>query len=79
MAIVNDPEKKLELASIGSRNLDPNSNSPGSHPNESGIRAVIAVTAAGIAGGAVAGPVAAAVAGVAGAVAGGYADKASAT
>jgi hypothetical protein len=68
-------EKKIDLPPTGSRNTDPITNEPGSHPIEAGIGAAVAGVAAGVAAGAVAGPVAAAVGAAAGAVAGGYAGK----
>ncbi len=75
MATKLDPEKKVDLPPKGSRNPDPITDAPGSHPIETGIGAAVAGAASGLAVGAVAGPVAAAVGAVAGAVAGGLAGK----
>jgi hypothetical protein len=69
------PKKKADLPPKGSRNPDPITNAPGSHPIETGIGAAIAGAASGLAVGAFAGPVGAAVGTAAGAVAGGYAGK----
>jgi hypothetical protein len=69
------PEKKIDLPPKGSRNPDPITDAPGSHPIETGIGAALAGAACGMAVGAVAGPAAAAVGVAAGAVAGGYAGK----
>ena len=68
-------EKKVDLPPGGSRNPDPITDAPGSHPIETGIGAAVAGAASGLAVGAVAGPVAAAVGAAVGAVAGGYAGK----
>jgi hypothetical protein len=68
-------EKTIDLPPTGSRNPDPITDAPGSHPIETGIGAAVAGAASGVAVGAVAGPIAAAVGAAAGAVAGGYAGK----
>ena len=68
-------EKTVDLPPTGSRNPDPITDAPGSHPIEAGIGAAIAGAASGVALGTVAGPVAAAVGAAAGAVFGGYAGK----
>jgi hypothetical protein len=70
-----DPEKKIDLPPKGSRNPDPVTDQPGSHPIETGVGAAVAGAASGLAAGAVAGPVAAAIGAAAGAVAGGLAGK----
>ncbi len=75
MATMTDPEKKIDLPPRGSRNADPITDAPGSHPIETGIGAAVAGAASGLAVGAMAGPVAAAVGTAIGAVAGGYAGK----
>jgi hypothetical protein len=71
-----DAEKSVDLPPYGSRNPDPITDSPGSHPIETGIGAVIGGAASGMAVGAVGGPVGAVIgAAVGGAVAGGLAGK----
>lgn len=75
MAKLNDPEKSVDLPPKGSRNADPITDTPGSHPIETGIGAALAGAATGIAVGAVAGPIGAAIGAAAGAIAGGYAGK----
>ena len=70
-----NPEKKFDLPPRGSRNADPITHAPGSHPIETGIGAAAAGIATGMAAGAVAGPMAAAIGVAVGAVAGGYAGK----
>ena len=75
MATVTHPEKKVDLPPKGSRNPDPITDAPGSHPIETGIGAAVAGAVSGLAVGSVAGPVAAAVGAAVGAVVGGYAGK----
>jgi hypothetical protein len=75
MSVKMDPEKKVDLPPRGSRNPDPITNAPGSHPIETGIGAAVAGAASGVAAGAFAGPVGAAVGAAVGAVAGGLAGK----
>ena len=58
-----------------SRNPDPVTNAPGSHPVETGIGAAMGGAATGAAVGTVAGPVGTAIGAAAGAIAGGYAGK----
>ena len=70
-----DPEKTLDLPPYGSRNADPITDNPGSHPIETGLGAVVGGAASGVAIGMVAGPVGAAIGAAVGAVAGGYAGK----
>ena len=71
-----DPEKTVDLPPTGSRNPDPITDAPGSHPIETGIGAAIGGAASGAAVGAVGGPIGAIVGGiVGGAIAGGYAGK----
>jgi hypothetical protein len=70
-----NPEKKFDLPPRGSRNADPITDAPGSHPIETGIGAAAAGVVTGAAAGAVAGPMAAAIGVAVGAVAGGYAGK----
>src|SRR5687767_10745439 len=71
-----DPEKTIDLPPHGSRNPDPITDSPGSHPIETGVGAAIGGAASGMAVGAVGGPVGAVIGAIAGgAVAGGYAGK----
>lgn len=72
---IDDRRKKVDLPPTGSRNPDPITDAPGSHPIETGIGAAVAGAASGLAVGAVAGPVAAAVGAAVGAVAGGLAGK----
>jgi hypothetical protein len=72
---VNTTQKKADLPPKGSRNPDPITDQPGSHPIETGIGAAVAGAASGLAAGAVAGPVGAAVGAAVGAVAGGLAGK----
>lgn len=72
-----DPEKTVDLPPTGPRNADPVTDTPGSHPIETGVGAVLGGAASGLAVGTLtAGPLGA-VAGaiVGGAVAGGYAGK----
>jgi len=75
MASRKDPEKKVDIPPTGSRNPDPITDAPGSHPVETGIGAAIGGAATGAAVGTVAGPVGTAVGAAVGAVAGGYAGK----
>jgi hypothetical protein len=75
MATKLENEKKVDLPPKGSRNADPITGTPGSHPIETGLGAAAAGAVSGMAVGAVAGPVAAAVGAALGAVAGGYAGK----
>lgn len=71
-----DPEKTVDVPPYGSRNADPLTDSPGSHPVETGIGAVLGGVASGLAVGAVGGPVGAVIGGIAGgALAGGLAGK----
>jgi len=71
-----DPEKTADLPPTGSRNPDPITDAPGSHPIETGVGALVGGAASGAALGAVGGPVGAIVGGIiGGAVAGGYAGK----
>ena len=70
-----NPEKKVDLPPTGSRNADPITHAPGSHPIETGIGAAAAGLASGLAVGAVTGPVGAAIGAAVGAVAGGFAGK----
>ncbi|MFO0952870.1 MAG: hypothetical protein U0835_17315 [Isosphaeraceae bacterium] len=70
-----DPEKTVDVPPRGSRNPDPITNAPGSHPVETGIGAAAGGALSGMAVGAVAGPVTAAVGAALGAVAGGLAGK----
>jgi hypothetical protein len=72
---VNTTQKKADLPPKGSRDPDPITNQPGSHPIETGIGAAVAGAASGVAAGAVAGPVGAAVGAAVGAVAGGLAGE----
>ncbi|QDU22959.1 hypothetical protein [Urbifossiella limnaea] len=72
-----DPEKTVDLPPYGPRNPDPITNTPGSHPIETGVGAVLGGVATGLAVGTLtAGPLGA-VAGaiVGGAAAGGLAGK----
>jgi uncharacterized protein (TIGR02271 family) len=75
MAAKRDREKKVDLPPKGSRNPDPITDAPGSHPIETGVGAAVGGAASGLAVGAVAGPVGAAVGAAVGAVAGGLAGK----
>jgi uncharacterized protein (TIGR02271 family) len=75
MAAKREPEKKVDLPPTGSRNADPITDAPGSHPIETGIGAAVAGAASGLAVGAVTGPVGAAIGAAVGAVAGGLAGK----
>ena len=75
MASKKNPEKSVDVPPEGSRNPDPITDQPGSHPVETGIGAAIGGAASGMAVGAVAGPVGAAIGAAAGAVAGGLAGK----
>ncbi len=68
-------QKKVDLPPKGSRNPDPLSGQPGSHPIETGVGAAVGGAASGLAVGAVAGPISAAVGAAVGAVAGGLAGK----
>jgi hypothetical protein len=75
MATTKDPEKTIDLPPYGSRNPDPITDTPGSHPIETGVGAALAGAASGAAVGMVAGPVGTAIGAALGAVAGGYAGK----
>jgi uncharacterized protein (TIGR02271 family) len=75
MASKKDYEKTVDVPPQGSRNPDPITDQPGSHPVETGIGAAIGGAACGVAVGAVTGPVGAAIGAAAGAVAGGLAGK----
>jgi len=75
MASKKDPEKTVDVPPQGSRNPDPITDQPGSHPVETGIGAAVAGAASGMAVGSVTGPVGAAVGAAVGAVAGGLAGK----
>lgn len=76
MATLKDPKKTADLPPYGKRNADPITNSPGSHPIETGIGAVLGGVASGLAIGAVAAPVGAVVGAIiGGAAAGGLAGK----
>ena len=71
-----DPEKTVDVPPYGSRNPDPLTDQPGSHPVETGIGAILGGVASGLAVGAVAGPVGAVIGAIAGgAAAGGLAGK----
>jgi uncharacterized protein (TIGR02271 family) len=74
-----DPEKTVDLPPHGSRNPDPITDQPGSHPIETGIGAVLGGAASGLAIGAAStgplAPVGAVIGAVVGAVAGGLAGK----
>ena len=70
-----DPEKTVDLPPYGPRNPDPVSDTPGSHPIETGLGAALGGAASGFAVGLVAGPVGAAIGAAVGAIAGGYAGK----
>ena len=70
-----DPEKAADLPPYGSRNPDPITDTPGSHPIETGVGAALGGAASGAAVGMVAGPIGAAVGAAVGAIAGGYAGK----
>jgi uncharacterized protein (TIGR02271 family) len=71
-----DPEKTVDVPPYGSRNPDPITDSPGSHPIETGIGALIGGAASGAAAGAVGGPIGAVVGAiVGGGLAGGLAGK----
>ena len=75
MAEPKDPEKSVDVPPYGSRNPDPITDSPGSHPIEVGVGAALGGAASGAAVGMVAGPVGAAVGAAVGAIAGGLAGK----
>ncbi|OJW15858.1 MAG: hypothetical protein BGO49_09685 [Planctomycetales bacterium 71-10] len=75
MATRKDPEKSVDLPPTGSRNPDPITDAPGSHPIETGIGAAVGGVATGAAIGSVAGPVGTAVGAALGAIAGGLAGK----
>ncbi|MFO0890809.1 MAG: hypothetical protein U0790_16895 [Isosphaeraceae bacterium] len=70
-----DPEKSVDVPPTGSRNPDPITDAPGSHPVETGIGAAIGGAASGAAVGTVAGPVGTAIGAAVGAIAGGLAGK----
>lgn len=71
-----DPEKAVDLPPYGSRNPDPITNAPGSHPIETAVGAAIGGAASGFAVGMAGGPVGAVVGAiVGGAAAGGLAGK----
>jgi uncharacterized protein (TIGR02271 family) len=75
MTSKKDHEKSADLPPRGSRNADPITDQPGSHPIETGIGAAAGGAAAGMAVGTVAGPVGTAVGAAVGAVVGGLAGK----
>jgi uncharacterized protein (TIGR02271 family) len=75
MASKKDREKTVDLPPEGSRNPDPITDQPGSHPIETGIGAAVGGAVTGLAVGAAAGPVGAAVGAAVGAIAGGLAGK----
>jgi hypothetical protein len=75
MTVKLHPEKTADLPPKGSRNPDPITDQPGSHPIETGIGAAVGGAATGMAVGSVAGPVGTAIGAAAGAVAGGLAGK----
>ncbi|MDG3002921.1 YsnF/AvaK domain-containing protein [Paludisphaera mucosa] len=75
MATRKDPEKTVDVPPTGSRNPDPITDAPGSHPVETGVGAALGGIATGAAIGSVAGPVGTAVGAALGAIAGGYAGK----
>jgi hypothetical protein len=70
-----DPEKTADLPPYGSRNPDPITDSPGSHPIETGLGAALGGAATGASLGAVLGPPGVVLGTVAGAIAGGLAGK----
>jgi uncharacterized protein (TIGR02271 family) len=70
-----NPEKSVDVPPTGSRNPDPITDAPGSHPIETGIGAALAGAATGAAVGTVTGPVGTAIGAAVGAVAGGLAGK----
>jgi len=57
MASSKDPRKSVDVPPTGSRNPDPITDAPGSHPIETGIGAAVGGAATGAAVGTVAGPV----------------------
>jgi hypothetical protein len=69
--MTKDPEKTVDLPPHGSRNPDPLTDSPGSHPIETGVGAVLGGAASGLAVGALASGPAAPIGAVIGAIAGG--------
>jgi len=75
MATKKNHEKSVDLPPEGSRNPDPITDQPGSHPIETGIGAAVGGAVTGLAVGAAVGPVGAAVGAAVGAVAGGLAGK----
>ena len=75
MATNKDPEKTVDVPPYGSRNADPITDQPGSHPVETGVGALIGGAASGMAVGMVAGPIGAAIGAAVGAIAGGLAGK----
>ena len=72
-ATAKDPEKLVDLPPHGRRNPDPITDSPGSHPIETGIGAVLGGAASGLAVGALASGPMAPVGAVIGAIVGGAA------
>lgn len=72
-----DPEKTVDLPPYGSRNPDPITDAPGSHPIETGVGAAVGGALSGLAVGTLtAGPVGAVIGAIAGgAAAGGLAGK----
>ncbi len=75
MATRKDPEKSVDVPPTGSRNPDPITDAPGSHPVETGIGAAVGGVATGAAIGSVAGPLGTAIGAAVGAIAGGLAGK----
>ena len=66
-----NPEKTVDAPPYGDRNADPVTDTPGSHPIETGVGAAIGGVASGAAVGAVGGPIGAVVGAVVGGVIGG--------
>lgn len=75
MAARKDSEKTMDVPPTGSRNPDPITDAPGSHPVETGIGAAVGGVATGAAIGSVAGPLGTAIGAALGAIAGGLAGK----
>jgi hypothetical protein len=75
MKTKSPPEKTVDLPPRGSRNPDPITDTPGSHPIETGAGAALGGAVSGFAVGMATGPVGAVAGAVLGAVAGGYAGK----
>ncbi len=75
MSIEKDDKKAVDLPPYGPRNPDPITDSPGSHPIETGLGAALGGAATGAAVGVALGPPGVILGTIAGAIVGGFAGK----